>query len=329
MTTPIVICDDSKLARKQLARSLPPHWDVSVSFAADGREAIEAIKQGKGEILFLDLNMPVMDGYEVLQAIRSHDLATRVIVVSGDVQPEAYRRVKQLGALEFIKKPVQSQQIESLLTDFGITFESDRQLQLDDVLVDILDGYREIVNIAIGRAGDLLARLLDAFIILPIPNINTMEKSDLEMTLQQIEKRESVSAVCQGLIGAGIAGEAMLIFNESSFSDIAELMKFRGEIDDAAKLELLMDLSCILIGASLKGIADQLDISFSQSHPCILGTHIRISDILTQLSKNWNKILAIEIPYRIEHREINCELLLLFTEDSIDELNKRISYLSE
>ena len=317
------------MARKQMARSLPPQWDVSVNFAADGREAIEAIKQGQGEILFLDLNMPVMDGYEVLQTIRRHDLDTMVIVVSGDVQPEAYRRVKQLGALGFISKPVESEQIESILTDFGITFESEKKLQLENITVDSLDGCREVVNIAMGRAGDLLARLLDAFVILPIPNINTMEKSDLQMALQQIEKRESVSAVCQGLIGAGIAGEAMLIFNESSFSDIAELMKFRGKIDAAVKLELLMDISCILISASLKGIADQLDINFSLSHPSILGTHIKISDILKQQTRHWNKILAIEIPYRIENREINCELLLLFTEDSIDALNKRISYLSE
>jgi chemotaxis protein CheY-P-specific phosphatase CheC len=312
-----------------MARSLPPHWDVSVNFAADGREAIEAIKQGKGEILFLDLNMPVMDGYEVLRAIRRHDLDTMVIVVSGDVQPEAYRRVKDLGALGFISKPVQLQQIESILTDFGITFESEKALQLEKISVDNLDGCREVMNIAMGRAGDLLARLLDAFVILSIPNINTMEKSDLQMTLQQIEKRASVSAVCQGLIGAGIAGEAMLIFNESSFSDIAELMKYQGEIDDAVKLELLMDISCILISASLKGIADQLDINFSLSHPSILGTHVKISDILKHQTRHWNKILAIEIPYRIENREINCDLLLLFTEDSIDTLNKRISYLGE
>jgi chemotaxis protein CheY-P-specific phosphatase CheC len=273
--------------------------------------------------------MPVMDGYEVLQEIRRHDLDTMIIVVSGDVQPEAYRRVMHLGALGFISKPVKSHQIESILTDFGITFESEKNLQLEQITVDNLDGCREVVNVAMGRAADLLARLLDAFVILTIPNINTMEKSDLQMALQQIEKRESVSAVCLGLIGAGIAGEAMLIFNESSFTDIAELMKFRGEIDDAVKLELLMDISCILISASLKGIADQLDINFSLSHPSVLGIHIKISDILKQQVHHWNKILAIEIPYRIENREINCELLLLFTEDSIDALNKRISYLSE
>jgi chemotaxis protein CheY-P-specific phosphatase CheC len=329
MPTPILICDDSSLARKQLARSLPPQWDATVSFANDGREAIEAIKQGKGEILFLDLNMPVMDGYEVLETIRQQDLATMVIVVSGDIQPVAHKRVLSLGALAFIRKPVQAEQIETILTEFGISIESNKPLQLADIKVDFLDSYKELANVATGRAADLLARLLDAFVIVPIPNVNMLEVSELCMALQQIEDRESVSAVSQGVIGAGISGEALLIFNESSFDDIAALMKYRGNIDESIRLELLMDISCILIGASLKGIADQLDITFSQSHPIILGQHVRISDILKYNAQRWNRILAIEIPYRIEHRQINCELLLMFTEDSVDALNKRISYVNE
>ena len=329
MPTPILICDDSSLARKQMARSLPPQWDATVNFANDGSQAIEAIKQGKGEILFLDLNMPIMDGYEVLQAIREQDLATMVIVVSGDVQPEAYKRVMELGALAFIKKPVQSEQIQSILKEFGISLASDKALQLDEIKVDILDSYQEVANVAMGRAADLLARLLNAFVIVPIPNVNMLEVSELSMALQQIEERDSVSAVSQGVIGAGISGEALLIFNESSFTDIAELMKYRGDIDASAQLELLMDISCILIGACLKGIADQLDITFSQSHPMILGQHVKISDILKYNTERWNKILAIEIPYTIENRRINCELLLMFTEDSVDALNQRISYVNE
>jgi len=57
-----------------MARALPKGWDVDVSFAGNGAEALDAIKAGKADILFLDLNMPVMDGYEALAAIRSQDL---------------------------------------------------------------------------------------------------------------------------------------------------------------------------------------------------------------------------------------------------------------
>lgn len=120
MSTNVLICDDSSFARKQVKRSLPPGWEVDIHFAGNGREALSAIEAGKGDILFLDLTMPEMDGFETLEAIKSRDLPTLVIVISGDIQPEAMARVKKLGALDFIKKPVDAKRLEQVLTDFGL-----------------------------------------------------------------------------------------------------------------------------------------------------------------------------------------------------------------
>jgi chemotaxis protein CheY-P-specific phosphatase CheC len=326
MTTPVLICDDSSFARKQMARALPKNWDVSVSFAANGAEGIEAIRSGKGDILFLDLNMPVMDGYAVLEAIRSEDLPAMVIVVSGDVQPEAYERVIKLGALDFITKPIDEAKVLEIIEKFGIRGAPGETRGDMDIQVDILDAYQEIANVAMGRAGDLLARLLNAFVQLPVPSVRMLEGSDLHMTLQAIEANQTVSAVCQGFIGGGIAGEALLTFTESSFTDIAELMMYHGEIDDTIELELLMDVSSMLIGACLAGIANQLDVNFSYGHPVVLGRHVKINDLLTRNASRWNRTLAIEMGYQIENRNINCDLLLLFSEDSLDALNERVSY---
>lgn len=326
MTIPVLICDDSSMARKQMARALPQDWDVDISFAENGVQGVNAVKSGKGEVLFLDLNMPEMDGYQVLEAIRAQDLPTMVIVVSGDIQPEAYQRVMQLGALAFIQKPVSSEQIEEILNRYGIRGESKGNIGAINVEVDILDAYQEIANVAMGRAGDLLARLLDVFVILPIPNVNMIEVSELRMALNEVADSDTLSAVCQGFIGAGIAGEALLMFNESSFTDIAELMKYKGEIDETAQLELLMDVANILLGACLTGIADQLDISFSQGHPMVIGRHVKVRDLLKYNASRWKRTLAIEIAYSIENRRINCDLLLLFTEDSLPSLNKQLAY---
>jgi len=328
MTIPVLICDDSSMARKQMARALPPDWDVDVSFAENGVQGLEALQSGKGEVLFLDLNMPEMDGYQVLEAIRARDLPTMVIVVSGDIQPEAHQRVMRLGALAFIKKPVSSEQIEEILVQYGIrgTGRGKPAIVEAAVKVDTLDAYREVANVAMGRAGDLLARLLDAFVILPIPNVSMIEVSELRMALNQVADSDTVSAVCQGFIGAGIAGEALLMFNESSFADIAELMKYKGEIDETAQLELLMDVANILLGACLTGIADQLDISFSQGHPMVLGRHVKVRDLLKYNAAQWHRTLAIEFAYRIENRRITCDLLLLFTEDSLPALNRQLAY---
>ena len=120
MTIPLLICDDSNMARKQVLRSLPDGWDVDVTYATNGVEGVQAIKEGRGEMVFLDLTMPEMDGYQVLETIKAENYKSVVIVISGDIQPDARERVLKLGALEFIKKPINKQALEEVLQRYGL-----------------------------------------------------------------------------------------------------------------------------------------------------------------------------------------------------------------
>lgn len=192
---------------------------------------------------------------------------------------------------------------------------------------DQRDCYQELTNVAMGQAADRLARLLDAYIVLPIPRISVIESSELNMALQDAGNDSSVSAVCQGFIGSGIAGEAMLMFNDTSFASLASLMQHTGPLDKHAELELLMDTASVLIGACIHGIGEQLEIHFNQGHPVVLGQHCDMNDLLKHGNNGWDRTLAIEIHYTIEHVNIECELLLLFTEESVKTLNKKIDFL--
>lgn len=120
MAIPLLICDDSNMARKQVARSLPDGWDVDVTFAKNGVEGLSAIRDGKGEMVFLDLTMPEMDGYGVLEHVYKEGLNAMVIVISGDIQPEARDRVMKMGAIDFIKKPVSKEKLGAVLTTYGL-----------------------------------------------------------------------------------------------------------------------------------------------------------------------------------------------------------------
>ncbi len=120
MATPLLICDDSNMARKQVQKALPEHWDVDITFACNGSEGLEAVRAGKGEIVFLDLTMPVLDGFGVLEAIRAEDLNAVVIVISGDIQPQAKARVMSLGALDFIQKPINTDKLMAILEKYGL-----------------------------------------------------------------------------------------------------------------------------------------------------------------------------------------------------------------
>src|SRR5690606_17579187 len=143
-------------------------WDIEISFANHGGEAIDLIRQGKGDILFLDLNMPVMDGYETLAVINSEDLPSIVVVVSGDIQPDARKRVMQLGAADFIRKPIGTEELATILQRLGILGPETERAPVKAPLTprfleksgktSELDAYQEIANVAMGQAADLLAR---------------------------------------------------------------------------------------------------------------------------------------------------------------------------
>ncbi|MCG9695536.1 response regulator [Shewanella sp. Isolate11] len=328
MSLPILICDDSALARKQMARILPKDWDIELTFATNGAEGLEAIRNGKGEVVFLDLNMPVMDGYDVLQAIHDEDLPAMVIVVSGDIQPQAHAKVKSLGALDFIQKPISTNGISHILQAYGIlNTGSDQNNTPAMIEVDFRDACQEVANIAMGRAADLLAKLLNVYVLLPIPSVNVLEVSELTMTLKATEQYSSISALCQGFIGAGVAGEALLLFHDSSFKDMAKLMGFENPEDSNTEIEVMIDTGNVLIGAFLSGISEQLHMQFSQSHPVVLGRHCSVNDLVQENASKWSRTLAMEINYRIEGHNIQCDLLLLFTEDSLPTLNNKLNYM--
>lgn len=352
MSLPVLICDDSNMARKQMARALPQGWDVQIHYAANGEECLEALRSGQGDLLFLDLNMPVLDGYGVLEAIQREDLPSMVVVVSGDIQPEARARVLKLGALAFIKKPTDPGQVAQLLEQYGIYRPSESAAAEDHSQaprslgspsvghkdlpsgagvenLSVRDGLQELSNVAMGRAGDLLARLLGVFIKMPIPRVNMLEASELRMALSVADSSDTYSAVCQGFIGAGVAGEALLLFADTSFDDVARLLRYDAVAEGTMEVELLMDMSSILVGAFLKGLSDQTDIPFSMGHPSVLGQHLQITDLLEQKSESWRRMLSIEINYSVEEYNINCDLLLLFTEDSLVTLEKQLQYLMD
>ena len=317
------------VARKQVAKCLPQDWEVAVHFAKHGREAIEALEEDKGQLLLLDLNMPVMDGYQTLQTIKQNNLDTKVIVISGDIQPEAHDRVKKLGAIDFIKKPVNAAVLQQALTVNNILKPDAEEEETSELDPDIRDCYQEITNIAMGQAGDHLARIMNVFVELPIPNVNLIEVSELHMMLSDIETHEQVSAVCQGFLGPGVSGEALCILSDSSFGDVAKILDIRGDVDDQLQLEVLMDAASLLIGTCLAGLANQMDLMFSQGHPVVLGQHRSVSDIIAMNKMKWKRTLAIELSYGLEGYNVQCDLVLLFTEESMTTMNSKLAHLLE
>ena len=100
----ILVADDEEINRQILKYNLGRFYDVIE--AADGQEALEQIRQNKGELslLMLDLNMPRMTGYEVLEALQESEELQRLPVIVLTSEKEAEIESLQLGAVDFLEK---------------------------------------------------------------------------------------------------------------------------------------------------------------------------------------------------------------------------------
>ena len=113
----ILVTDDSKMARKMVIKILNDvlNENVEVFEGQNGQEAFDLYKEHLPEIVFLDLTMPVMNGFEALSKIKEFDKNAKVVIISADIQKLSMEKALQLGAFNFIKKPIDLEKMQQIL----------------------------------------------------------------------------------------------------------------------------------------------------------------------------------------------------------------------
>ena len=123
MPLDVLIVDDSAAIRKILQRVLQQSELVlgKVVEAADGREALEALKTQKVGLILSDINMPNMDGLQLLGQLKSDDQSKHVpvIIISTEGSQTKVMEAVQLGAKGFVRKPFTAEQIKEKLAGIG------------------------------------------------------------------------------------------------------------------------------------------------------------------------------------------------------------------
>ena len=104
----VLIVDDAEDARILYEQVLRREFECET--ASNGADALELIRSRDFDAVVLDLSMPVMDGWQVLEALRAdEDLGRRaqcVIVLSAEFEEETETRARRLGAAAYVAKPV-------------------------------------------------------------------------------------------------------------------------------------------------------------------------------------------------------------------------------
>ncbi len=111
-----LVIDDNRSTADSLCQLLSL-LDLSTRPAYGSRAAIIAIREEVPDIIFVDINMPGLNGLEIISFIRREPRLTHVpiIVITSDDQPETAREAKSRGALEVIIKPAMLDSLEAVL----------------------------------------------------------------------------------------------------------------------------------------------------------------------------------------------------------------------
>jgi two-component system LytT family response regulator len=108
-----LIVDDEPLARRRIRRMLAHHSDIEIiGESANGREAIAAIRGQAPDLVFLDVQMPELDGFAVLEAIGAESLPLVIFVTAYD---QYALRAFEVYALDYLLKPFDRQRFDKAL----------------------------------------------------------------------------------------------------------------------------------------------------------------------------------------------------------------------
>lgn len=117
-TLQVLLIDDdptNNLINKELLLLIDDKFEIEVIESAEG--AIHYLKQiGSPDLIFLDINMAGMNGYEFLQWAQKEKLTSRIIVLTAiPLDNEKVERLNQLGCFDIVIKPISTEKLEDIL----------------------------------------------------------------------------------------------------------------------------------------------------------------------------------------------------------------------
>ncbi|MEM9588188.1 MAG: response regulator, partial [Planctomycetota bacterium] len=117
----VLVVDDSMSARRRLIQLLT-RFNVNIIEANDGTEALDRLESEPVDVVFTDLEMPGMDGFELLSQLKSdprhHGIP--VTMITSRTEPEVIQRAEQLGALACLPKPIAEGRLDEIVQHLAV-----------------------------------------------------------------------------------------------------------------------------------------------------------------------------------------------------------------
>ncbi|MDP6356424.1 MAG: response regulator [Planctomycetota bacterium] len=132
----ILLVDDEPLILEILTEYFRTNSETAVRSVADGKRALEEMLTEPPDLVITDLSMPEMDGFELIENMERLGLQIPVIVISGKASQQDQKRAKDLGAQEFLTKPLNLESLRGTV-DFVLSHAVDEVRQAPRIPVKL------------------------------------------------------------------------------------------------------------------------------------------------------------------------------------------------
>ncbi len=109
-TIKILLTEDKKI-NQDIILGILEGSGINIDIANNGKEAIEKYEECNYSLILMDIDMPIMNGYEATQKIRLIDKNIPIIALTAHNSLEAISKIKNVGMNEYLNKPVEVQRL--------------------------------------------------------------------------------------------------------------------------------------------------------------------------------------------------------------------------
>jgi two-component system LytT family response regulator len=246
-----IIADDEPLARERIRLLLSSETDVEiVAECGNGAQTLKATQEHRPDLLFLDVQMPRMDGFEVLEALA---LEQPPIIVFTTAHDEHAIRAFEVNALDYLLKPCTEERFKKAVQRAREQWQKGPRSQVEPQLVALL---KHVQTTTVG-GGRILVRSADRIVFLKPEEIDHVEAAGNYVVLHAGKERhivrETTAAMESRLAPAGFMRiSRSIIVNLSRIREVQPLGP--GQYSVLLKNGTRLDMTC-----SLGELQSQLD----------------------------------------------------------------------
>jgi two-component system LytT family response regulator len=220
----VIIADDEPLARERLRELLrrEPNIEI-VAEAGDGRAAIEAIMEHKPDLVFLDVQMPELTGFDVVEQLSGETLPAVIFVTAYD---QFAVKAFEVHAVDYVLKPVDP---DRLKTAVGRAMERLRAGQSDDLhsrvqslLAEIRPESRQTDRVAVKSGNRVIlvkvddidwVEAADNYVVLHVGNENHMQRSTISAMEEKLPQDKFVRISRSAIVNVDRIKELQPLFH--------------------------------------------------------------------------------------------------------------------